>query len=180
MQCVDLKTTGLYLHSFTCWSQYWFPQTLNWSYYFCVRISFSISIHSIEAFLFAAFIYFFLWNMNFCLAAQKMEWNTYPIILCVCLCLLVFRPSDCVKKERCVKWYLVPVCHVVCGLFATLCTGPQGHTHYNINSCQLFCQRWNAHWPHAIEFMYRCVCWCLPVPSVLYYTDIYLYTQNSD
>lgn len=98
-------------------------QTLDWSYYFCVRICFSISIHSIEAFLFAAFV--FLCNMNFYLAAQIMEWSTYPIILCV----LEFRLSDCVKRERGVKWYLVPVCDIVCGLFATLCTGPQGHTH---------------------------------------------------
>ncbi len=116
-----LKTTGLDLHSFTCWFQYWFSQTLDWSYYFCVRC-FSISIHSIEAFLFAAFV--FLCNMNFYLAAQIMEWSTYPIILC-----LEFRLSDCVKRERGVKWYLVPVCDIVCGLFATLCTGPQGHTH---------------------------------------------------
>ncbi len=115
--------------------------------------------------------------MNFYLAAQTMEWSTYPIILCVCLCmcLLVFHLSDCVKRERRVKWYLVPVCHIVCGLFATLCTGPQGHTHYDINSCQLFCQRWNAHWPHArVLCIDACVgvCQCLQFYIILIYTFI--------
>lgn len=118
------------------------------------------------------YIYIFLCNMNFCLAAQKMEWNTYPMILCVWLCLLVFRLSDCVKRERRVKWYLVPVCHVVCGLFVILCTGPQGHTHYNINSCQLLCQRWNAHWPHDIEF--RCIA-CVGVCQCLHFYIILIY-----
>lgn len=122
-------------------------------------------------------LYIFLCNMNFYLAAQTMEWSTYPIILCVCLCmcLLVFHLSDCVKRERRVKWYLVPVCHIVCGLFATLCTGPQGHTHYDINSCQLFCQRWNAHWPHArVLCIDACVgvCQCLQFYIILIYTFI--------
>ncbi len=75
--------------------------------------------------LFSSLPLFFYATWTFTLAAQIMEWSTYPIILC----LLEFRLSDCVKRERGVKWYLVPVCHIVCGLFATLCTGPQGHTH---------------------------------------------------
>ncbi len=49
--------------------------------------------------LFSSLPLFFLCNMNFYLAAQIMEWSTYPIILC----LLEFRLSDCVKRERGVK-----------------------------------------------------------------------------
>lgn len=94
--------------------------------------------------------------------------------MCVCVNVSVsflFLLSVCMKQN--VLCDIQCQCAtVVCGLFVTLCTGPQGHTHYIHKQLSAVLPKMKTNRPHAVERF--CIDSCGSVPSVLCIYIIYM------
>lgn len=84
----------------------------------------------------------------------------------VCVCVFCVS-SVCIKRAKCVIWYSVPMCHVVCGLFVSLCTGPQGRTLYIRKQLSAVLPKMRTHCSHAVESLCKDACGCSAFSFVL-------------
>lgn len=143
---------------------------LDWSFVISLLFLLASFLIRSQSTVFGRFSAALVLYLNFYLAAQMMEHISYYYnCWCVCVCVNVsvsflFLLSVCIEQN--VLCDIQCQCAtVVCGLFVTLCTGPQGHTHYIHKQLSAVLPKMKTNRPHAVKRF--CIDSCGSVPSVL-------------